>query len=210
MKIVKISDSISHNKISKQSPSKKTDDFNKLLQRKANESKRNFDTYQISSENIQRTNSSQPNLRQSGDVRAITILEDPISQLKNLSHEQKSRLNEKYDLSKMKWGSDEYNSLTSELYKMGVLSNLPNDAFLNVISVNKDDGGNIISYITKADDINGDTDLLDWFSQSINLNHKKYKDILKYGVSSLEDKMFVKQYDSYKTIKTILFDLLQN
>ncbi|WMI81639.1 hypothetical protein [Anaerotignum sp. MB30-C6] len=207
---MKITNLIPQNAIKKQSSVKKTDDFNKLFQQKTNESRKNFDAYQISGKNRQTPNDSEIKPSQSGIVRAITVLEDPLYQLKTLTHEQKVFLNEKYDLSKLKWGSHEYNCFMGELYEMGILSNLPNSASLNIISVNLDDNGNITSYITKVDEIDEDTNLLDWFSQSLDLNRKRYEKILENGVSSLADTMFAKQFDSYKTIKTIFSDLLQN
>ncbi len=207
---MKINNYIPQSSIETQSLLRKTDDFNKLFQQKTNEAKKNFDSYQVSSESRQIMNGSAIKQPQSGDVRTITVFEDPISQSKSLTNEQKTFLNEKYDLSEITWGSDECNSLMGELYEMGILSNLPNDASLNIISVTTDESGNITSYTTKMDDISEDTDLLDWFSQSLDLNRKKYEKMLENGVSSLEDRMFMKQFDSYETIKTILFDLQQD
>ncbi|WP_304507149.1 hypothetical protein [Anaerotignum sp.] len=178
--------------------------------------KKDFDTYQISSENRPTLSASEIRACQEGCLpvlRTVKDLEDfqnPLSQLKALTNEQKAYINEKYDLSKIKTDSHEYGLLMGELCQMGILSNLPFSAPLNITSVSIDADGNIISYMAKVDDIDEDADLLDWFSQSLNLNGKRHKKLLEDGVSSLADKLFMKQFDSFETIKTILVDLQQD
>ncbi len=68
----------------------------------------------------------------------------------------------------------------------------------------------LIRFLLKKGHIDEDTDLLDWFTQSLHLNGKRHKKLLENGVSSLADKLFMKEFDSYETIKTISFDLQQN
>lgn len=214
---MKIYNSIPQSPIKKQSLLRKTDDFSKILQQeKTNESRKSFDAYQISSENRSTPNTSEIKTCQTGKLRELRTVKDledfqnPLSQLNALTNEQKTFLNEKYDLSKIKWDSHEYGQLMGELCQMGILSNIPYAAPLNITSVDADANGNIISYFAKVDDTAEDADLLDWFSQSLDLNYKKYEKILENGVSSLADRLFATQFDSYKTIKAILSDLQQN
>jgi len=84
------------------------------------------------------------------------------------------------------------------------------DAPLNITYVDTDANGNIISYTSKVDEIDEDVGLLDWFSKSLDTNGKRYKKLLEDGAFSLVDNIFIKQYDSYETIKTILSDLRQD
>lgn len=60
------------------------------------------------------------------------------------------------------------------------------------------------------DEIDEDAGLIDWFSKSLDLNGKRHEKLLENGAFSLVDNIFMKQFDSYETIKTILSDLRQN
>ncbi len=200
-----------------QSPLRKTDDFSKmLLQQKVNETNKKLHTYQISSETRLSLSASEIRACQEGCLRALRTVKDledfqnPLSQLKALTNEQKSYLNDKYDLSKIKKDSHEYGLLMGELCQMGILSNIPYDAPLNITYVDTDANGNIISYTSKVDEIDEDAGWLDWFSKSLDTNGKRYKKLLEDGAFSLVDTIFIKQFDSYETIKTILSDLRQN
>lgn len=177
---------------------------------------KNFDAYQISSETRSSPNASEIKGWQVGDLRALRTVKDledfqnPLTQLKALTNEQKSYLNERYDLSKIKSDSHEYGLLMGELCQMGILSNIPYDAPLNITNVHTDANGNIISYTSKVDEIDEDAGLFDWFSKSLDLNGKRHEKLLENGAFSLVDNIFMKQFDSYETIKTILSDLRQN
>ena len=214
---MKINTSIPQSYMKNQSPLRKTDDFSKILQQeKAKELNKNFDSYQISSETSLSLSTSEIRACQEECMRALRTVKDledfqnPLTQLKALTNEQKAYLNEKYDLSKIKRDSQEYGLLVGELCQMGILSDIPYDAPLNITYVDTDANGNIISYTARVDEIDEDSGLLDWFSKSLDLNGKRHEKLLEDGAFSLVDNIFMRQFDSYETIKTILSDLGQN
>jgi hypothetical protein len=100
-----------------------------------------------------------------------------VNGIEHLSAEQKAMLKEKYDINNIKPGSAEYNMLMYELMKLGVISNILSPEILKAHHIGVDENGFITGILSRADEPQTNSNILDWFRGLLNTRVKEYSQL---------------------------------